>query len=163
MGFSNCNFQEVLTFCIKGARQDKSPLLVQTLNIQKSVSVLHILSTLFWYCIDIFPNRTYLDARLIGFLHSRSLVDPLGNEEVFVSVLLSIWHSSAINDVIQARLNSFVEIIESFALLGAGLNVVTKLLAEGALSTMMLEVGIDWCWFSNIPLVWSVLVSRGNC
>ena len=134
MGFGNCNFREVLTFRIKGARQDESPLLVQVRNIQKSVSVLHILPTLFWPCIYIFPDWAYLDARLVCFLHSRSLVYPLSNEEVFISVFLSIGHSSAVNNIIQPGLNSVVEIIESFALLGAGLNVVTKFLAEGALS-----------------------------
>ena len=133
MFFGNCNFKEVVTFRIKGARQDESPLLVQILNIQQSVSVLHILPTLVWRCRDIFPDRTYLDAHLIVFLHSQSLVDPLRNEEVFVSVFLSIGHSSAINDVIQARLNPVVEIIEGFALLGVSLNIVGKLLAEGAL------------------------------
>ena len=126
-----------LTFRIKGARQDKSPLLVQVLNIQKSVSVLHILPTLFWRCINIFLDRTYLDAGLICFLHSRSLVDPWGNEKVFVSIFPSIGHSSAINDVVQARLNLVVEIIEGFALLGTSLNVVTKLFAEGALKTIV--------------------------
>ena len=34
-------------FYIEGDRQDKSPLLVQILNIPKSVFVLHILPTLF--------------------------------------------------------------------------------------------------------------------
>ena len=128
-------------------------MLVQILNIQKSVSVLHILPTLFWRCIDIFPNRTYLNARLIGFLHSQSLVDPLGNEEVFVSIFPSIGHLSAINNVIQARLNLVVEIIEGFALLDAGLDIVSKLLAEGALSTVAWEVGVDWCRFSNISFL----------
>ena len=49
MGFVNCNFKEVHTFRIKDARQDRSLLLVQILNIEKSVSVLHILPTLFGY------------------------------------------------------------------------------------------------------------------
>ena len=88
---------------------------------------------------------------MIGFLHSGSLVNPLGNEEVFVCVLPSIWHLSAVNDVIQTRLNSVVEIIESFTLLDAGLNVMTKPLAEGTLSTIVWKVGVDWCRFSNMP------------
>ena len=143
MGFGNCNFKEVLTFHIKGAWQDKSPLLVQILKIQKSVSVLYILPTLFWRCIDIFSDRTYLDARLIDFHHFQSLVDLLGNEKVFISIFLSIVHSSAVNNVIQAGLNSVVDIIESFALLGVGLNVTTKLLVEGVLSTIVWEVKVD--------------------
>ena len=133
MGIGNCDFKQVLTLHIKGARQDKSPFLVQILNIQKSVSVLHILPTLFWRCIDIFPDRTYLVASLICFLHSRSLVDPLGNEKVFNFIFPSIGHTSAVEDVIQAGSNWVVEIIKSFALLGAGLNFMTTLLTEGAL------------------------------
>ena len=143
MGFGDCNSKEVLTFRIKGARQDKSPLLVQVLIIQKSFSVLHILPTLFWRCIHIFPDRTYLNACLIAFLHSWSLIDPLCNEKVFISIFPSIRHSSAVTDVIQAGFNLVVEIIESFALRGASLNVVTKLLAEGALSMVLWEVGVD--------------------
>ena len=71
-----------------------------------------------------FPDQTYLDARLIGFLHSWSLVDPWGNEEVFISVFPSIGQASAINDVIQASLNPVVEIIEAFTLLVAALDIV---------------------------------------
>ena len=119
MGFSNCNFKEVLTFRIKSAKDDKSSLLVQILNIQKSVSVLHILPTLFWPCIDIFPNRTFLDAWLIGFFHFQCLVNPLGNDEIFAPVFPSIGHSSTVNDVIQGWLNSVVEIIEGFTLVGS--------------------------------------------
>ena len=90
-----------------------------------------------------FLDRTCFDARLIGFLHSLSLVDPLGNEEVFISIFPSIGHSSTVNDVIQAGWNSVVEIIGSFVLLGASLNVMTKLLAEGALATIVWEIGVD--------------------
>ena len=163
MGFSACNFKKVLTFHILGARQDESPLLVQILNIQKSVSVLHILPTLFWRCTDMFPNRTYLDARLLGFLDSRSLVDSIGNEEIFVYIFPSIGHPSAVNNVIQAGLNSIIEIIEDFALLGASLNIVIRLLPEGALLTVVWEVGIDWCWFRDIQFCWSFLESGGDC
>ena len=137
-------------------------MLVQILNIQKSVSVCHILPTLFMHYIDIFPDRTFLDAQLIGFLYSRSLVDPLCNEEVFVSVFPSIGHSSTINNVIQAMLKLVVEIIEGLAFLGAGLNVATRFLTEGALSTVVWKVGVDGCRFSDIPLLWSVLGSGGN-
>ena len=162
MVFGDPNLKEVLTFRIKRARQDKSPLLVQVLNIQKSVSVLHILPTLFWRCIDIFPDWTYLDAYLVCFLHSPSLVDPLGKEEVIVCVFQSVGHSSAVNDVLQAQLNSMVEIFASFTLLSAGMDVVYKFLAEGALSPIVREVGVAWCKFSNIPFLWSVLGSSGN-
>ena len=150
MHFGNCNVKNVLTFRIEGARQDESPLLVQILNIQKSISVVQILPTLFWLCTDISPDRTYLDAPLRGFLHSQSLVDPLDKEKVFVSVFPSIVHSFGVNDVIQAGLNSVVDIIEGYALLVASLNVVTKLLAEGTLSMVVWEVDVDWCRFSNI-------------
>ena len=143
MSFGNCNFKKILTFHIKGARQDKSLLLVQVLNMQESVSVLYILPTLFWRSIDIFPNSTYLDARIIGFLHSRSLGDPLGNEEILVTVFPSVGHSSTVNNIIQAGLNSVAEIIESFSLLGLALDVKSKLLTEGALATVVWEVGVD--------------------
>ena len=162
MGFCNCNFKEVLTFCIKGARHDESLLLVQILNIQKSVSMVHILPTLFWRYIDIFPNRTYLDARLIGFVHSQFLVDPLGNKGIFSSVFPSIGHWSAVNKVVQAWLNLDIELVEGFALLNTCLNVVTKLLAAGALSTVVWEIGVDWCRFSNISFRWLFLGSGGN-
>ena len=99
----------------------------------------------------------------MGFLHFRSLLDPLGNEEVFVSVFPSVGHPFAVNDVIQAGLNLVVEIIESFVLLGAGLDILSKLLAEGVLSTIVWEVGLDWCRISNIPFLWSVLGSGSNC
>ena len=112
--------------------------------------MLHIVPTFFWRYIDIFPDRTYLDTRLIDFFHSRSLVNPLGNEEVLVSIFHSVGYSSAVNDVVQAGLNSVVEIIESLALLDTSLNVVTIVLAEGVLSTIVWEVGVDWCRFSNI-------------
>ena len=163
MGFGNCNFKEVLILRIKAARQDKSPLLVQVLNIPKSVSVLHILPTLFWRCIDIFPDGTYLDAHLICFLHSQSSVDLLGNEKVFLSLFPSIGQSSAINNVIQARLNPIVEIIKGFALLDASLNIMTKLFTKGALPTIVWQVGVHWCRFGNIPFLWLVSGSGGNC
>ena len=60
-------------------------------------------------------------------------------------------------------MNSVVDIIEGYALLVASLNVVTKLLAEGTLSMVVWEVGVDWCRFSNIPFLWSVLGSGGDC
>ena len=112
-------------------------MLVQILNIQKSISGLQILSTLFWHYINIFPDGTYLDVYLIGFLPYRSLVDLLYNEEVFISVFAFIVHLSAINHVIQGRLNSFVETIEGFTLLGTDLNVMTNLLAQGAQATVV--------------------------
>ena len=62
---------------------------------------------------------------------------------MFVSVFRSVRHASAVNDVIQARLHLVVEIIESFALLGACLDVMCKLLAEGVLVTVVWEVGVD--------------------
>ena len=157
MHFSNCNFKEVLTFGIKCARQDKSSLLLQVLNIQKSLSVFHTPSTLFWQCIDIRPDFTYLDARLISFLHSQSLVDSLGNEEVFVSVFLSIGHTSAVNDLSQGVLNPVVEIIVRFSHLDTGLDVVAKLVVKGALVTIVWEGSIDWCRHGSIPFLWSLL------
>ena len=126
-------------------------MLVQILNIQKSVSVLHILSTLFWRCIDIPLDWVYLDHRLIGFFYSGSLVDPLGKREVFIAVFPSIEHSSAVNDVVQAGLNSLLVIIEGFTLLDIGLHVVTKLLTEGALTMVLWESSVDWCRFNSIP------------
>ena len=137
-------------------------MLIQSLNIQKSVLVLDILTTLFWRCIDIVPDSTYLDADLISFLHSLSFVDPFSNVEVFISVVPSSAHSSPIKDVIQARLNPVVEIMEGFEFLGAGLNVVSKFLAEGALPTVVWKVSIDGCSFSDIPFLWSVYGSGGN-
>ena len=112
-------------------------MLVQVLNMQKSVSVLHILRTLFWPCLDISPYRTYIYARLISFLHSGSLVDPLSNKDVFISVFPSIGHLSAVNDFIQHWLIPVVEIIKCFALLGAGLDGITTRLAENSLSTLV--------------------------
>ena len=137
IGFGNCNLKEVLTFRIKGTRQDKSPFLVQVLNMQKSISVNHILATVFGRCIDIFPDGTYLDARLKGFLYSQCLVDPFGKGEVFITALPSIGHSSMINDIIQGWLNSVIEIIKGFAVLGVGLNISTMLLAECVLATFV--------------------------
>ena len=46
-------------------------------------------------------------------------------------------------NVIQARLNSLVETIKYFALLGAALNVLTKLLAKGALAKVVCEGAVD--------------------
>ena len=163
MGFGNCNFKEVLTFRIKRARQDKSPFLVQILNIQKSVSGLHILPTLFWCCIDIVPDRTCLDACLIGFIHSQSVVDPFGDKKDIGSIFPSIGHSSAVNNVIQAGLILVVKIIDGFGLLGAFLKVVYKLFVEAALSTVAWEVSVDWCQFRNIPFCWLVLESGSGC
>ena len=90
------------------------------------------------------------------------MVDPLGNEEVIVSVFPSIWHSSAINDVIQARLDLVVDIIKGFALLGASSNDMNKRLAEGTLLAIVSEVGVDWCRLGNIPFLCLVLESGGN-
>ena len=56
---------------------------------------------------------------------------------MFVSVFPSVWHLFVVNNVIQAWLNSSVEVIKSFALLGAGSTIVFKVLAEGALSTVV--------------------------
>ena len=123
--------------------QDKSLLLVQVLNIQKSSSVVSIIPTLFWYYIKVLPDWSYLDVHLKSFLHFRSLINLLGNKKVFVSVFPSIRHLSAINDVMQARLNAVVEIIVYFLLLGACLNIVTKIPAEGTLTTIIEKFGID--------------------
>ena len=131
--------------------------------MQKSISELYILPTLFWCCIDIFPDRIYIDACLTGFLHSHSLMNPLGNKEVFVSVFPAIRHSSAINDIMLAKLNSVVEIIGSFVLRSTGLDVVTKLYAEDALVTVIEEVAVDRYRSSRIPFHWSFLESSGNC
>ena len=90
-------------------------------------------------------------------------MDLLGKKEVFVSVFSYIGHLSTINDRIQAGLNSVVEIIGSFAFLEAGLDVMCKLLTEGALARLVWEVGVDGCKFGNIPFLWSVLVSGSNC
>ena len=125
-------------------------MLVQILNIQKSVSVPYILATLFWRYINLIPDWIYLDARIVCLLHTQSSVDLSGNEEVFISIFSWIGHLSAVNDVIQDGLNSVLEIIEGFTLLGTRLNVVTKLLAEGALSTVVQEVGINWHRFSHV-------------
>lgn len=43
--------------------------------------------------------------------------------------------------------NSVVEIIEGYALPGAGLYVVTKLLA------VVCKVCVDWCGFSNVTFL----------
>ena len=137
IGFSNSNCYKVLTFCIKAAREGESPLLVLILLMQISVSVLYIPTSLFWPCADDFPNRTYLAISLIGFPYSRSLVDLLGKEEIFVFVFPSARQASAIHEVIQAKLNSVVAVIEYFALLTAALNIVSKLLSEGALATVV--------------------------
>ena len=138
-------------------------MLVQIVNIPKSISILHIPSILFCRCIDIPPDWAYLDTHLISFLQSCPLIDPLGTEEVFVSIFLSIGHLSAINDIIQGRLNSVVDIIESFALLVAGLDIVTKLVAEVALATVVCQVAVDCCRFSDLPFLWSMLGSGSNC
>ena len=61
------------------------------------------------------------------------MVDPLGNEDVFMAVFPSIGHSSTLNDVVQAWLNSLLEIMDSIKLLDAGVNVVTTLFTAGAL------------------------------
>ena len=101
------------------------------MNRQKTVSVLHILQTLFWHYIDILPDYTYLDAGLITFPYSCFLVDPLGNEEVFISIFLSVGYMSAMNDVVPAQLNVVSDLIEGLALLAIDLYILTKLLAEG--------------------------------
>ena len=80
-----------------------------------------------------------------------------------VAVFPCIGHSSAVRDIFQAGLNAVVEIIEGFTLLGATMNVVTKLLAEGTLVTVVWEVGLDWCRLSNILFLWSVLGFGGDC
>ena len=163
VGFGKCSFRKVVTLCIKGARQEESLFLVQILTIQKSLSFLHMLPALFWCCIDIFPNRTYFDACLISFLHSRSLVDPLSNEEIFVSVFPSVRHLSPINDIIEAWLDSVIEIMEGFELLDVGLEIMSKVLAEGAPATFVWEVGVDLYSFDDIPFLWLALECGGNC
>ena len=110
-----------------------------------------------------FPDSTCVDARLIGFLHSQSSVDPLGNQKVFISIFPSSGDLSTVDDIIQDGLNSVAEIIKSFALLGASLHIMTKHLAEGALATVVWEDGVNWCRFGYIPLLWSVLGSGGDC
>ena len=87
----------------------------------------------------------------------------MGTEDVFIFIFPSIGHSSTVNDVIQGGFNWVVEIIEAFILLGACLNVVTKLLAEGVLSTVVWEVGVNLCRLSNIPFHWSFLETDNNC
>ena len=62
-----------------------------------------------------------------------------------------------VNDIIQAGLNSVVENIEGFNFLNAGLYLMTKPLAEGALMATLLEVGVHWCWFRSILFRFSVL------
>ena len=163
MSFGNCNYKEVLAFSIKGATQDESPLLVKILKIQKSVSVLYIFPAPFWCCANIFPNRTYLEACLTGFLHSRYLVNLLGNAEIFCCVFASIWLLLAAYDVIQVWLNAVAEVTEDFGLLGAGLDVVCKLLAKGILRMVVWAVGVDWCRFADITFLRSVLGFGGNC
>ena len=91
------------------------------------------------------------------------MVDPFCDEEIFVFVFLSVGHSSALNDVIQSYFNSVVEVIEGFVLLGPGLDIVSKLLAEGALATVVWKVVIDLCRFGDITFPWSVLGSGVNC
>ena len=130
--------------------------------MQKSISVLYILPTLFWRYIDILADCAYHNAHLISFLHFCYLINLLRNKEVLISINSSIRHLFAINDVVQAMLNLFVEIIEGFILLGAGLNIMTKLLTEGALATVVWEVGVNWCRFSNIPFIgqfWNMVVN----
>ena len=53
-----------------------------------------------------------------------------------------IRHWSAIYDVILSGLNVVVVIIVGYTFLSARLNVVTKLLAEGALLTVVQKVGV---------------------
>ena len=132
-------------------------MLVQVLNISKSVPVLYILPTLFLCCIDILSHWTYLNRRFISFLPSRSLVNVWGKEEVFASVFLYIGHLSTVNDVIQAWFNVVVEIIIQFVLLDQGLNVMFKLLAEVALAMFMRKVDMDWSRSSSMPFHWLVL------
>ena len=60
---------------------------------------------------------------------------PLGNEAVFSAVSPSLENSSAVDNLIQSMLNSVVKIVVGFALLGAGVIVITKLLAECTLAT----------------------------
>ena len=163
MRFCDCFFKEVLTFHIKGVRHDKSLLLVQVRNIQKSISVLYIPPTLFWRCIDLFLDRIYLDASLQGFLHFQSLVDSFGTAEVFIVTFPSIRQSSAMNDIIQAVLKSVVEIVKGFTVLDAGLDVRTKVLIEGTLTTIVREVSVNQCRFRDIPLCYSFLKSGDNC
>ena len=86
----------------------------------------------------------------------------MGNEEIFVPVFTSVGNLSAVDDVIQGLLNSVVELIETFVLLGTGLDVLSKLLAASVLSTIVWEVVVDWCRFSNILFRWSFLGSGAN-
>ena len=163
MSFRNCNFKKVLTFPIIGARQYEPLLLVQLLNAQISVSIVPILPALLCHSINIFQNSRCLDIRLISFLQSWLFVNPLSKEEIFVSIFPSVAQTSIANDVILAWLNLVLEVIKGFLFLGAGLDSMYKLLAEGALPTFVWEVGLDWCRIGNITFLWSLLGSGGNC
>ena len=131
--------------------------------MQKSVSFLHILTTAFWRCRHIFINRTYIDTGLIDFLHFRSMVDPLGDEEVFIAISPAIGHSFTVNDVVQPRLNWVVQIMEVVILLDTCSDIVTKPYAKVALVTVVSEIGCNWCRLSNISFLWSILESGDNC
>ena len=67
----------------------------------------------------------------------RSLVDPVGNKEVFVSVFPFIGHPSTVHDVIQDVWNSVVESTETLELHDMGLDIVTKPVVEYTLVTVM--------------------------
>ena len=99
---------------------------------------------------------------MTGFRHSRSLVDPVHSALIFVYVFPSVGYLSTIKNVIRAGWNVIIVIIAGFALLVACLNVVIKLLAEGALSTVVWWVGVHWCRFGNISLLCSLAESTGN-
>ena len=57
----------------------------------------------------------------------------------------------------QAGLNFIVDIIAGFVFVNTGFDVVTNLLADGVLRTILLEVGVDLCRFSGILSCGSVL------
>ena len=163
MGFGNYTWNKDLIFCIKDAGSNESTLHIPVLNIPKSVSVLDVLPTLFWRTVKVLLGWTYLDAPLTSLLHSQSLVDLFGNREVFVSVWPSIGPYAIINDVIQAELNSFVEIIKGCMLLNTGLDVVSNLLTEKTLMTVVGNIDVDWCRLGKVSFLWTILGSGSSC
>ena len=98
--------------------------------------MLDICASVFCCYINIRPNRIYLDKCLIGLLCFQSSVDPLDNVEVVAYTFLSIKHSSAVDDVMQAQLNSLVEIVQCLAFLGISLDILSKYLDKGTLTTI---------------------------
>ena len=87
----------------------------------------------------------------------------MDTDDVLVCVFPSVRHSPTVNNVVQAGLNSVIEIMQSFVFLGAGLDIASKLLVEGALTTVVWQVGVDWYRLNSISIRWSVLGSGSNC